>query len=50
MISTQVKVRTVESGKVVEKVVTTSELVDFLQQRQHNIERSDSTEGRETVK
>ena len=40
----QVKVRTLESGKVTEKLVGVGELVDFLQQK-HVVERSDSVEG-----
>ncbi len=41
----QVKVRTLEGGKVTEKVVGISELVDFVQQRHHGVERSDSSES-----
>ncbi len=39
----QVKVRTLDSGKVSEKVVNISELVEFVQQR--GLERSDSSES-----
>ena len=50
----QVKVRTLESGKVVEKTTTISELVEYLQQRQlrqqHSVERSDSNDSRENVR
>ena len=42
----QVKVRTLESGKVTEKIVNISELVESLQQR-HNVDRSDPLETRE---
>lgn len=40
----QVKVRTLESGKVTEKVLTKAELVEFLQAK-HGVERSDSLEA-----
>lgn len=40
----QVKVRTLESGKVTEKLVGVGELVEFLQQKSV-VERSDSVEG-----
>ena len=41
----QVKLRTVESSKVVEKVMAISELKDYLQQKQpHGVERADSVE------
>ena len=49
----QVKVRTLESGKVSEKLVGTSELVEFLQQKheKHSVDRCDSTEtGPSSVK
>ena len=50
----QVKVRTLESGKVVEKTLTVSELVEYLQQRQMkhqlHVDRSDSSEARENVR
>lgn len=42
----QVKVRTLESGKVTEKIVNISELVESLQPK-HSVERSDSLETRE---
>lgn len=42
----QVKVRTSESGKWMEKIVNIGDLVEFLQQK-HGVERSDSLESRE---
>ena len=42
----QIRVRTLESGNISEKIISTSELADFLQKTQ-GIERSDSTETRE---
>ena len=44
----KVKLRILESSKVVEKVVTISELMDFLQQKHHHtVERSESLEMKE---
>ena len=40
----QVKVRTLDSGKVTEKMMTTAELIEFLQQR-HSVERTDYQEA-----
>jgi len=42
----QVKVRTSESGKWMEKIINIGDLVEFLQQK-HGVERSDSLESRE---
>ena len=46
----QVKLRILESSKVVEKVVTISELMDFLQQKHHTVERSESLEIKESTR
>ncbi len=40
--------RSLENGKVTERLVTTSELVDFLPKRHISMERSDSVETRES--
>lgn len=47
MIHFQVKLRILENNKVVEKVVTIVELMDFLQQKHHHVERPDSIETKE---
>ncbi|XP_064390621.1 eIF-2-alpha kinase GCN2-like isoform X2 [Halichondria panicea] len=46
----QVKVRSLESGKVTERLLTTSELGDYLSQRQASLERADSIELRESAR
>lgn len=47
----QVKVRSQDNlGKFTEKLLTTSELSEFLSQRQHTIERTDSVESREATR
>lgn len=43
----QVKLRILESSKVLEKVVTIGELMDFLQQKHHHVERADSIENKD---
>jgi hypothetical protein len=45
-----VKLRILESSKVVEKVVNRIELIDYLQQKHHHVERSDSTENKELTR
>lgn len=43
----KVKLRILESSNVVEKVVSRGELMDFLQQKHHHVERADSMEAKE---